>query len=105
MKMKLEQLTAEEAYVLANEYLRSLSDAGTTILSRTHLDIYNGLYLYAAVQDALFIARHSGDEKEVKRAIATINHSMPIVRQCANVVDRWLELGQPLDELLDWSTP
>ncbi len=101
--MKLEQMKSEEAYALANAYLCRLSEAGITILSRTQLDIYNGLYFYAIVQDALFDARHSGDEREVQRALSTINHRMPTVRICANVVNRWLELGQPLDELLDWT--
>jgi len=103
--MRLEQMKSEEAYALANEYLCRLSEAGITILSKTQLDIYNGLYLYAVVQDALSIARHSGNSGKVRRANSMINDQMSIVRQCTNVVNRWLELGQPLDELLDWSNP
>jgi hypothetical protein len=95
--MKLEELSADQAYVLAKEYLGRLAKEGKTILSPMQQDVHNGLYFYGVVQNALLKARY-GDDREKERAVATINQCMPTVRRCRFIVDRWFELDQPLGD-------
>jgi hypothetical protein len=94
--MKLEELDVIEAYSLAQEWLKRLSEAGVTIMSARQQNAYNGILYYAELQ-RLRLNAQSGSPSDMLLLSKKSFEYLPFLYEVTPVINRWLEAGQPLE--------